>query len=431
MELNMSDSSIFNFVVSYGGKDANIDIIYRDGQKFFNASPLYQTFNTGKASERITQFLLNDATREFILQKCSELTVDGEKPKEIKDLLNVTDSNILNMDSVRHYLSSTNKKSLPPEILEIFVYTKKGRGGATYLSEALFVDYAMYLSAQIKSVVIETFRKYGWVETLSQEKKSDALLAMSLNEEMKNLEEQYPTRHSKTTNLTQILVDENTTFEIDDDVNSNEMVSQASAKIRSVARMQGKLTTEMVKELLFQIVSNEKRVFESKSSKQAYISQYYILLFDTMYIALFNHRAGEMRILVEQESGTPRDALTATCLLAVQSAESNIIRELYQVMNSKKVLTRKILMDLVVECCDQPATDLFKYSKEIDFLVRDKKLTKANQIKQIDVSLNDNYETQVKTNLVPMPKKETLKKITSTTLKTSKDQLDFLDVLKS
>ena len=88
-------------------------------------------------------------------------------------------------------------------------------------------------------------------------------------------------------------------------------------------------------------------------------------------------------------------------------------------------------MDLVVECCDQPATDLFKYSKEIDFLVRDKKLTKVNQIKQIDVSLNDNYETQVKTNLVPMPKKETLKKITSTTSKTSKDQLDFLDVLKS
>jgi len=427
----MSDSSISNFVVSYGGKDANIDVIYRDGQKFFNATKLHKTFESGKESERVPQFLLKDATRKFILQKYTELTVDCEKHNEIKDLLEVTDSNFLNMERVHAYLSSTNKKSLPNEILEPFVHTKKGKGAATYLSEDLFIDYAMQLSTQIKSVVIEVFRKYGWVETLSQEKKSDALLAMSLNEEMKNLEEQYPTRQSKTANLTQVLVDENTTVEIDDGVNSNEMVSQASAKIRSVARMQGKLTTEMVKELLFQIVSNEKRVFESKSSEQAHISQYYILLFDTMYISLFNHRAGEMKILIEQESGTPRDALTATCLLAVQAAENNIIRELYQVMNSKKFLTRKILMDLVVECCEQPATDLFKYSKDIDFLVRDKKLTKVNKIKQFDVSLNDNYETQVKTNLVPMPKKETSKKITSTSSKTSKAQLSFIDDLES
>jgi len=424
----MSDSIIPSFIVSHNGKDANVDVILRDGQRFYNATKLNQTFGTGRESEKVPQFLLNDSTRAFILQKYIELKGALENVKEIKDLLVITDSNDYNSEAIRTYLSSTNKKSLPDEILESFVLTKRGRGAATYLSEALFIDYAMQLSPQIKSVVIEVFRKYGWVEFVPQEKKADVLLSMSLQEEMKNVSEQYPTRGHADTDQTKNLVDENTS-NLDRDEDALFIARfEESPKIKSMNRLKDKLTTQLIKDLLLQVIRNEKRVFETKEAEQTYVSRYYSILFDTIYLALFGHRAQEMRDLVEQEAGTPRDSMTLTCLFAIHSAEANIERELYHLVRTRKVLTKNMLMDLVIQCCEQPASDLFKYSKEIDFLVRDKKIKKDNQVKQIDVTMNEAHETKVKTNIVALPKNEGPKKIVSKNQKHANDeQLSLFD----
>lgn len=426
----MGDSSISKFVVSYGGKDADIDVVYRDGQKLLNATKLNQTFGSGKESERVNHFLLKDSTREFIIQKYTELTVIEEKHKEIKDLLNVTDSNLLNVDAVRTYLSSTNKKSLPPEILEPFVHTKKGRGGATYLSEDLFLDYAMYLSAQIKSVVIEVFKKYGWVENLPQDKKSDALLAMSLNEEIKHVSEQYPTRVEAENIAPALSIEEGTNDiisveDVDEPLEIFKARLEEDPKVRAATRVKHKLTTQLLKDTLLKIVQNEKRTFESEEAQQAHVSQYFVLLFDTMYLALFDHSAREMRMLLEQDYGTPRDAMTIDCLLAIDTVESHIQRELYHLVKTKKTLTREGLINIVVECCNLPVVNLFKYAKEIDFLVRDKKIKKENQIKQIDVTLDDAYRTRVRTAIVNLPKTAKVKKLSDKVSKTGSIQLSF------
>lgn len=416
----MSDSIIPSFIVSHNGKDANVDIILRDGQRFYNATKLNQTFGSGKESERVNQFLLNDMTRAYILQKFVELQAECKNPKEISDLLNGYDVTISKEEAVRQYLANTHRKSLPDDILDYFVHTKRGRGGATYLSEALFIDYAMQLSPQIKSVVIEVFRKYGWIEFVPQEKKADALLSMSLQEEMKNVSEQYPTREHEDTVQTQALVNEETSNEDDEDSLFRARFEE-SPKIKSMNRLKDKLTTQLIKDLLLQVIGNEKRVFETKEAEQIYVSQYYSILFDTMYLALFGHRAQDMRDLIEQETGTPRDSMTLTCLFAIHSAEANIERELYHLVRTRKVLSKSMLVQLVVQCCEQPALDLFKYSKEIDFLVRDKRLKKGNQVKQIDVTLNEAHETQIKAKIVEMPKKESQKKITSKTQTSGKD----------
>ena len=413
-ELNMSDTSISNFVVSYGGKDADIDIVRRDGQKFYNATKLWQTFS-GKETERIYDFLRLDDTKKFLFQKYSELTDHAENTNEINDLTNSSDRRVSIPQDIGAYLVKTNKQSLPPEILEPFVYTKRGVGGGTYLSEDLFIDYAMKLSAQIKSVVIEVFRKYGWLEFLPQEKKADALLDMTLQEEMKTISEQYPTRNNESIQPNPLLVDENTTVENEDaDLAQARLV--ADATIRSFARVQVKVTTKMMQTLVFQIIQNEKKVFASKEEEHKYFKDYYTTLFDTMYLALFNHRAKEMQVLIDQMV-KPRDAMSATCLLAVNRAETNIASEILGLFQTKKVLTISALKTLVIQCCEQPAADLFKYSKAIDFLLADKKIPKTNQIKQIDVTLDDTYKTQIKTNIVELPKKEKVKKIANKTTK--------------
>ncbi len=428
----MSDSNIPNFVVSYGGKDADIDVLYKDGRKLLNATKLNQIFGSGKESERVNQFLLKDSTREFILQKYTELSVSREKPKEIESLLNGSNGTILDMDAVRSYLANTHKENLPSEVVEPFVVSKKGRGGATYLSEDLFLDYAMHLSPQIKSVVIEVFKKYGWVETLPQEKKSDALLAMSLNEELKHVSEQYPTR-AEAEGLAPALGIEEETNDIilaedaDKPLELFKARLEDDPKVRAAIRVKHKLTTQLLKDTLFRIVQNEKRAFKDDEAKRAYAAQYFVLLFDTIYLALFNHTAREMRLLLEQDSGTPRDAMTIDCLLTIETAEAYIQKELYHFVQTKKILTKEGLRNIVIECCSLPATNLFKFAKEIDFLMRDKRLTKENQIKQIDVSLNDSYETRVRARLVPMSKKEASKQIASTTSKTSGGQLSLFD----
>jgi hypothetical protein len=411
----MSDTNISNFIVSYEGKDANIDIIHRDGKKFYNATQLYRTFGTGKESEKLPQFFLKDATRKYILQKYTELTVFGEKPKEIKELLNITDGNVLDNEAISKYLTSTHKENLPQEILKPFVYTKRGIGGGTYLSEPIFIEYAMQLSTQIKSVVIEVFRKYGWLEFLPQEKKVDALLDMTLQEEMKTVSEQYPTRNNESIQPNPFLADENTTVE-NEDADLFQTRLAADATIRSLARLQGKFTTKMLQTMVFQILQNEKKVFASKEEEHKYLKDYYTTLFDTMYLALFNHRAKEMQGLIDQIV-KPRDAMPTPCLLIVQRAEANIASELLGLFQTKKVLTISALKTLVIQCCEQPAADLFKHSKAIDFLLADKKIPKTNQIKQIDVTLDDTYKTQIKTNIVELPKKEKVKKITNKTTK--------------
>lgn len=405
----MSDTDISKFVVSYGGKNADVDIIYRDGQKFYNATKLWQTFS-GKETERVYDFLRLDDTKKFLFQKYSELTDHAENTNEINDLTNSSDGRVSIPQDIGVYLTKTHKQSLPNEILEPFVYTKRGMGGGTYLSEPIFIEYAMKLSAQLKSVVIEVFRKYGWLEMLPQGKKVDALLEMTFQEEMKNISEQYPSRDVEKTYPKQIQSVEKTSTKTEDEAFTKAR-SEASDIVRSTARLQGKLSTKLMQQLLSQIIKNEGRVFASVEEEQYYLRDYYINLFETMYLALFNHRAQEMRDLIEQESGTPRDSLTATCLLAVQRAEANIATELLGLGQIKRSLTISALKEVVVQCCQQPAADLFKYSKEIDFLVADKKIKETRQIKKFDVTLDDSYQTQVKTHLIDLPKKEKVKRI--------------------
>ena len=362
--LNMSDSSISNFVVSYGGKDANIDVIYRDGQKLLNATKLNQIFGSGKESERVNQFLLKDSTREFILQKYIELTVNGEKPKEIKDLLNGYDVTILNRDAIQQHLSNTHRKNLPPEVLEPFVYTKKGRGGATYLYEDIFLDYAMYLSPQIKSVVIEVFRKYGWVEFLPQEKRSDALLELTIQEEMKSVP------------------DSQVALKTD---------AQPKAKRNiATARVEGKVTTNLLKSRLANVMG-----LSSSLEDQQTLASYYNLMFETIYHCLFKHNSKKMLGHIEKTLGTPRDYMTEECLSAIAIVEAELKMELLQRFNQGHRLTQESLITLTRECSEKPAKNLFKYQNEIDFLFAEIKQDK-NTVKCIDVALNSQYDTDKK-----------------------------------
>ena len=253
------------------------------------------------------------------------------------------------------------------------------------------------------------------------QKKADALLDMTLQEEMKTISEQYPTRNNENIRPTIHLVDENAktkNITSDEDADLAQARLLADNTVKNFARVQGKLTTKLMQELVFQIIKNEKKVFESKEDEQKYFKEYYSTLFDTMYLGLFNHRAQKMREMIEQDTGTPRDSLTSTCLLAVQRAEATIASELHGLIRAKRILTISDLKTLVIQCCEQPAADLFKYSNEIDFLIADKKIPKTNQVKQIDVTLDDNYKTQIKTNVVELPKKEKVKKITNNTPKT-------------
>ena len=411
MELNMSDTSISNFVVSYGGKDADIDIIHKDGQKFYNAKTLWSTFSKDD-SNRPKEFLISNTARRFMIQKYSELNGFSENAMEINDLLNGTNGPISKNEqnrTVKDILSDNHKKGLPLEIRDLFVQTTKGVMGATYMAEPLFLKYAMYLSEKIESVVIDVFRKYGWLELVPQEKKVDVLLDMTLQEEMKTISEQYPTRNNESIQPNPLLVYENTTVE-NEDADLFQAHLAADATIRGLARVQGKFTTKMLQTVLFQIIQNERKVFASKEEEQKYFKDYYTTLFDTMYLALFNHRAKEMQGLIDQ-IGKPRDAMPSHCLLILQRAESNIASELLGLFQTKKVLTISALKPLVIQCCEQPAADLFKHSKAIDFLLADKKIPKTNQIKQIDVTLDDTYKTQIKTNIVELPKKEKVKKI--------------------
>jgi hypothetical protein len=363
MELNMSDSVISNFVVSYGGKDADIDIVYRDGQKFFSATKLWQAFS-GKETERVYDFLRLDDTKRFLFQKYIELTDGDENSLIIKSLSNSSNGRVSIPHDISAYLASTHKQSLPTEILDPFVHTKRGQGGGTYLSEVLFIDYAMKLSAQIKSVVIDTFRKYGWIEALPQEKRVDALLELTVQEEMKSMPD----------------------FQAD----ANQGVQPRAKRKAATARVEGKITTNLLKENLANVMGLGQALED-----QQRLANLYSAMFGTIYQCLFKHNAKKMLDYLEKTSGTPRDYMTEECLYAIAIVEAELKMELLQMFKHGHKLDQAGLIALTKECCEKPAKNLFKYESEIDFLFSETKKDK-NTVKCLDVALNNEYEVSKK-----------------------------------
>lgn len=69
------------------------------------------------------------------------------------------------------------RKPLPDEVLSHFVHTTKGRSGGTFMIELVAMDYAQWVSVQVKDEILRTYRTFGSVNRAIEEGRTEDAVA--------------------------------------------------------------------------------------------------------------------------------------------------------------------------------------------------------------------------------------------------------------
>ena len=173
------NNALIQVIKSILGKDVNIDTFQKGTRTFYNATKLWKHLGSNPRYT-FAAFLRLHRTRDSIVYEYGKLVNQDPTIEKVS-----TESYSL-------------RKPVPAEILDVFVMSGLTKESTIYLEETLFILYAKHISTDIQIAIINTYLKYGFIEALSQPKKSDALLDVALQEEMKHMEDEFMTRGTNT-----------------------------------------------------------------------------------------------------------------------------------------------------------------------------------------------------------------------------------------
>lgn len=266
LTINNNISSEFN-VLSVEGENRN----------FFNATELWRLAGADQVN-RPDQYLRSEKAQEYITWRYENLNENNNFQKLSGSAFNFDD-----------------RKALPSEITSQFIYTTRGRYGATWMDDHVFLDYAQWLSPEIKDNILNCFRSFGFIYNAPANKQAELLI-----EEARKVE-------------TKVVLDNaGVVFEYED------LDRKLQAKVLShvSARLQQMEVTGKLKELV-------KLVWGADGDRE--MASTYELIFGTINTTLF----GATKAMLAENLGIAkstytRDSLTSASLNCLISIESEI-----------------------------------------------------------------------------------------------------------
>lgn len=142
-------SSLVQYLMSFVGKDVNIDTFQKGNRVFYNATKLWKHLGN-RPKESVASFLRLHRTRYQIVCEYAKLV---EKDQTLEKV------------STESY---NPKNHVPTAILDTFVMSGLTKESTVYLEETLFILYAKHISKDVEIAFIDTYLKHNWIEDQPQ-----------------------------------------------------------------------------------------------------------------------------------------------------------------------------------------------------------------------------------------------------------------------
>lgn len=137
-----------------------------ENRYFFNATELWRIAGADPTKKPAQYVLIEDA-QKYIYWRWE----------------NLNDSSNFQRFSERTF-SFENQKALPSEVTERFIHTTKGRYGSTWMDDHVFLDYAQWLSSEIKHNILGCFLEFGFIYNEKPNKQTELIIEVARHHEM-------------------------------------------------------------------------------------------------------------------------------------------------------------------------------------------------------------------------------------------------------
>lgn len=302
------------------------------GKILYNATQVFKVLDLPPSCEP-DKWLRSNDTKQFILTNSSKMQADTKvQTQALRDLF---------YDDKKQ----SRMKRLPEDIEKDFVVKQKGRSGGTYMVKELFLKYVAHLDKDLEWQIIEAFSKYGHLDKLSGNAKTNAFLDLA----SKSIEEKLP-------------------------------AEMPNKKERSLARLDGMIKQRSLTQILCSILFNY-RFINDRELAEEFFRKVYVGIYQTC----FGQNKEEMMELIERKSGLIRDFMSDDALDILNMAETTIQVQLSLAKRAGKQITWDFVYETIIDSCKMASSISFKYTDHIPFLHRS-----ATTVfkKQIDITLN-------------------------------------------
>lgn len=143
------------------GEVTELQVKGEDGteRRFINASNLWKAMGSD-GEKRVRNFLRSEHGKEQVLLELKKLYENNDLTK------------MCLLDTFK----TAYKEPLPKVVLGHFVVTTRGRFGATWLDENVFLIYAMWLSPELHNFAKDCLKRFGAIHAADKSKQSSMLL---------------------------------------------------------------------------------------------------------------------------------------------------------------------------------------------------------------------------------------------------------------
>lgn len=376
---------------SFEGKVAAVGVLEQNGKLYMDANTLWE-MSGSDVNKDVLSYLCLDNTKALILecffvdrgidihstsQRASFLKMIGELldypiaqqniPFEISDMDLAVSTNTLDMkrenhsissklaDEIRAFLSEFQLKRLNPKVESLFVVSQNDNPNSVFLESKVFLDYAMFLSAQLKLHIVSIFQDYAWLEGLRGFDKVEAML-----EKAGDVLQEHHT--DQTLNKVQR-----------DEVDS-----------RLLLTMKKKTLREKLEDILPPSFYTEDFFFEDIEN----------VLDSAVYEHLFKQSKQKLMSYIDVDTfiDTPHMFLSQDALDVLNRLESEILFYVSQHVSANKRLTKSDLREKIKTFAEDLSSKLFRVANKISLLeFIDRKMNKVLVELRKDFSARKKY----------------------------------------
>ena len=352
---------------SFEGKVAAVGVLEQNGKLYMDANTLWE-MSGSDVNKDVLSYLCLDNTKALILecffvdrgidihstsQRASFLKMIGELLDHPMAQQNIafdmaeTDIALSTMsvdmtrnqpmissklaDEIRAFLSEFQLKRLNPKVESLFVVSTPEDSSGVFLESKIFLDYAMYLSAQLKLHIVSIFQDYAWLEGLRGFDKVEAMLEKAGD-----------------------VLQEHHTDQTSNRVQRDEVDS------RLLLTMKKKTLREKLEDILPPSFYTEDFFFEDVEN----------VLDHAVYEHLFKQSKQKLMSYIDTDTfiDTPHMFLSQDALDVLNRLESEILFYVSQHVNANKKVTKSDLREKIKSFADDLSTKLFRVSSKISLL---------------------------------------------------------------
>jgi len=234
-------------------------------------------------------------------------------------------------DEIRIFLSEFQLKRLNTKVESLFVLSPNDNPNGIFLESKIFLDYAMFLSAQLKLHIVSIFQDYAWLEGLRGFDKVEAMLEKAGD-----------------------VLQEHHTDQTSNRVQRDEVDS------RLLLTMKKKTLREKLEDILPPSFYTEDFFFEDIEN----------VLDSAVYEHLFKQNKQKLMAYIDTDTfiDTPHMFLSQDALDVLNRLESEILFYVSQHISANKKVTKSDLREKIKAFAEDLSSKLFRVASKISLL---------------------------------------------------------------